>query len=142
MSLVQSLIGLCTTQSQPGWVLIADDEAAITQTLSLILERNGYRTVVAPTGEEAVQLARASAPDVVISDIVMPGISGIEAAIQIRDLCPECRILLISGETVSAELLEQARSLGHEFEVLAKPFPPDRLLDWLGGGAIVSQAGM
>ncbi|HKR27729.1 MAG TPA: response regulator [Acidobacteriaceae bacterium] len=89
-------------------VLIADDEATITQTLSLILERNGYRTVVAPTGEEAVQLVRASAPDVVISDIIMPGITGIEAAIQIRALCPECRILLISGETISEELLEKA----------------------------------
>ncbi|HKR27697.1 MAG TPA: response regulator [Terriglobales bacterium] len=123
-------------------VLIVDDESSIARTLSLILEAHGYRAAIARSGDEAVEQARASAPDVFVCDIVMPGISGIEAAIQIRTLCPECRIMLMSGNTVSTELLDQARARGHEFEVLAKPFHPTRLMEWLQGGAAVTHSGV
>lgn len=112
-------------------VLIVDDEHAITETLSLILEGHGYRTRIARTGEEAVEQARASAPDFLVCDIIMPGISGIEAAVQIRALCSDCRIILISGASISAELLERARADGSDFEVLAKPFHPSLLLELL-----------
>lgn len=128
--------------TSPPTILIADDESAIARTLSLILEAHGYHSIIAHSGQEAVEQARALAPHVFVCDIVMPGISGIEAAIQVRALCPECRILLMSGNTVSTELLDQARAQGHEFEVLAKPFHPSRLLEWLRGGAGVSQAGV
>lgn len=116
-------------------VLIADDEALIASTLALVLEAHGYRTVVAHTGEEAVERAMASTPAVVICDIIMPGMSGIDAVLEIRANCPGCRIILISGDTRSAELLEQANALGHAFEVLAKPFHPARLLDMLTSDA-------
>src|SRR5690348_14208449 len=102
-------------------VLIVDDEAAITETLSLILERHGYRVRIARRGEEAVEQARASAPDVLVCDIIMPGITGIEAALRVRALCPDCRVILISGAMMSTELLERARAEGNLFDVLAKP---------------------
>lgn len=120
-------------------VLIADDEPSIARTLSLILEAHGYRPAIARTGEEAVEQAGASAPDIFVCDIVMPGISGIDAALRVRALCPDCRIILISGELISTELLARARADGNEFEVLAKPFHPSRLLEWLRGDASVSQ---
>ena len=112
-------------------VLIVDDEAVITETLSLILEAHGYPTRIARTGEEAVEQARASAPDVLVCDIILPGITGIDAAIQIRAVCSDCRIILISGAMLSTELLERARTDGNHFEVLAKPFHPSRLLELL-----------
>ena len=121
-------------------VLVVDDEAAITETLSLILKRQGYRVRIAHTGEEAVEQARASAPDALVCDIIMPGITGIEAALQVRALCPDCRIILISGAIISTELLERARADGNEFEVLAKPFHPNLRLDLLRGDASLASA--
>ena|SRR5579863_1283561 len=112
-------------------VLIVDDEAVITETLSLILKAHGYPTRIARTGEEAVEQARTSAPEVLVCDIILPGITGIDAAVQIRALCRDCRIILISGAVLSAELLERARADGNHFEVLAKPFHPSRLLELL-----------
>lgn len=134
-----SMTGEARSDRSPT-ILIADDEASIAETLSLILEAHGYRTVIARTGEEAVEQARASAPDVLVCDIIMPGISGIEAALQVRALCPECRIILISGAMLSAELLEKARADGNEFEVLAKPFHPTRLIDLLRGDTSLASA--
>jgi CheY-like chemotaxis protein len=67
-------------------------------------------------------------PDLVISDVVMPDMDGIEAAIQIRRFLPSCKILLFSGQAVTADLLENARARGHDFEILAKPVHPQDLL--------------
>jgi|SRR5690348_9217963 CheY-like chemotaxis protein len=112
-------------------VLIVDDEVSITETLSLILQSHGYRTRIARTGEEAIEQAKASAPDVLVCDIIMPGMTGIEAALQIRALCSDCRIILMSGAILSTELLDRARADGNHFEVLAKPFHPSKLLEFL-----------
>ena len=118
----------------PPMILIVDDELPVASSLSLILEHHGYRSLVARSGEEAVELARATPPHVLVCDVIMHGMNGIEAALQIRSLCPECRIILMSGNAHTTELLEQARSAGHQFEVLAKPFHPTDLIDKLRGG--------
>jgi CheY-like chemotaxis protein len=62
----------------------------------------------------------------------MPVLDGIEAAIRIRKLLPECRLLLMSGNLRTTELWQNARRLGHEFELLEKPIPPEGLLTHLG----------
>ncbi|MGB9257180.1 MAG: response regulator, partial [Candidatus Korobacteraceae bacterium] len=67
-------------------------------------------------------------PDLVISDVIMPDMNGIEAAISIRGFLPSCKILLFSGQAATADLLENARAQGHEFEILAKPVHPSDLL--------------
>ena len=58
----------------------------------------------------------------------MTGITGIEAAIEVRAKLPSCKILLFSGQAATADLLEKARAQGHEFEILAKPVHPTDLL--------------
>jgi CheY-like chemotaxis protein len=58
----------------------------------------------------------------------MPGITGIEAAIQVRAMLPSCKILLFSGQASTANLLEKARAQGYEFEILTKPVHPADLL--------------
>ncbi len=63
-----------------------------------------------------------------ISDVIMTGMTGIEAAIQTRAKLPNCKILLFSGQAATADLLERARAQGHEFEILAKPVHPTDLL--------------
>jgi len=61
----------------------------------------------------------------------MPDMNGIDAAIQIRGFLPGCKILLFSGQAATADLLENARQRGHEFEILAKPVHPQDLLEKL-----------
>lgn len=63
----------------------------------------------------------------------MPDMDGIEAAIHIRAFLPECKILLFSGQAATADLLENARARGHEFEILAKPVHPQDLLAKIRG---------
>ncbi len=109
-------------------VLVVDDERVIADTLAKILDLNGYDASAVYTGTAAVETAKATQPDLIISDVIMPDMNGIEAAIQIREILPNCKILLFSGQAATADLLEDARARGHEFEVLTKPIHPSDLL--------------
>src|SRR3954463_14510179 len=109
-------------------VLVADDEKVIADTLAIILNQNGYDASAVYTGTAAVEKAKATRPDLVISDVIMPDMNGIDAAIKIRGFLPGCKILLFSGQAATADLLETARTQGHEFEILAKPVHPQDLL--------------
>jgi CheY-like chemotaxis protein len=109
-------------------VLVVDDEQVIADTLAKILDLNGYDASAVYTGTAAVESARSLKPDLVISDVIMPDMNGIEAAISIRGFLPGCKILLFSGQAATADLLENARAQGHEFEILAKPVHPSDLL--------------
>lgn len=109
-------------------VLVVDDERVIADTLSIILNQNGFDASAVYTGDDAVRIAKDLKPQLVISDVIMPGMSGIDAAIHIRQSLPNCKILLFSGQAATADLLERARTMGHEFEILAKPVHPQDLL--------------
>ena len=109
-------------------VLVVDDEQVIADTLAKILDLNGYDASAVYTGTAAVESARSLRPDLIISDVIMPDMNGIEAAISIRSFLPTCKILLFSGQAATADLLEDARAHGHEFEILAKPVHPSDLL--------------
>ncbi len=112
-------------------VLVADDERIIADTLGMILSQNGFEAATVYGGQKAVETARIFHPDVFLADVVMPGMSGIEAAIQISSMIPSCRVVLLSGQAATADLLRDARVRGHEFEILLKPVHPSQLLDRL-----------
>jgi CheY-like chemotaxis protein len=114
-------------------VLVADDEKVIADTLALILTQAGFDARAVYSGVEVVAHAKQIVPDLVLSDVVMPDMTGIQAAIQIRALLPKTKILLFSGQAATADLLEDARKQGHEFEILAKPVHPQDLLAKLKG---------
>jgi CheY-like chemotaxis protein len=114
-------------------VLVVDDEQVIADTLAKILDLNGYEASAVYSGTAAVESARSLQPDLVISDVIMQDMNGIEAAIHIRGFLPGCKILLFSGQAATADLLENARAQGHEFEILAKPVHPADLLAKLKG---------
>jgi CheY-like chemotaxis protein len=109
-------------------VLVVDDEHVIADTLAIILNQAGFDASAAYTGIDAVDFARSRKPDLIISDVIMPDMNGIEAAIHIRGFLPSCKILLFSGQAATADLLENARMRGYEFEILAKPVHPQDLL--------------
>ena len=114
--------------AQKSKVLVADDERVIADTLAMILNQSGFQAQVAYTGEKALELAAEFQPDMLISDVIMAGLNGIDAAIKIREILPNIKILLFSGQAATADLLEKARSQGYEFEILAKPVHPQDLL--------------
>lgn len=114
-------------------VLVVDDEQVIADTLAKILEIHGFEASAVYSGMSAVTSARSLKPDLVISDVIMAEMNGIEAAIQIRGFLPSCKILLFSGQAATADLLETARAQGHDFEILAKPVHPTDLLAKLRG---------
>lgn len=109
-------------------ILIVDDEKSIADTLALIMQDAGYNARAAYDGAAALTMSRERAPDLVISDVLMPGMSGVDLALTTQCEFPDCRILLFSGQAASVDMLEDARSQGHDFELLAKPVDLDELL--------------
>lgn len=114
-------------------VLIADDEQVIADSLAAILGHFGYETAAAYNGKMALETAGIFAPDFLLTDVVMPAMNGIELAIQIREILPACRVILFSGMAATMDLVYDARSQGHHFEILAKPVQPKVLLAYLTG---------
>jgi DNA-binding response OmpR family regulator len=116
------------TDSHRPVVLVVDDESVIADTLAEILNRNGYAAMPAYDGETALESALLVPPELVISDVVLPGMNGIDLAITVRRIFPECRIILFSGQASTSDLLTSAGSRGHHFSLLSKPIHPTDLL--------------
>ena len=114
-------------------ILVADDERVIADSLAMILNQSGFDARAVYSGEKAVEVAAAFEPDMLISDVIMADLTGIDAAIRMRALLPKIKILLFSGQAATADLLEKARAKGYEFEILAKPVYPQDLLAKLRG---------
>jgi DNA-binding response OmpR family regulator len=112
-------------------VLIADDEPTVANTLRMILESAGYRTIVAHDGQEAARLIREAGPDAVLLDVILPRMDGVEVAIEACRTAPNCKVVLFSGRPDAADLLAAARVRGYSFEILAKPTRPQELLEKL-----------
>jgi CheY-like chemotaxis protein len=115
-------------------VLVVDDESAIADTLSEILSRSGYTAVTAYDGEEALESALLMPPEMLITDVQLPGMSGIELAITVKRVFPDCKILLFSGQASTAELLASADRAGHRFALISKPVHPTDLLKRIAEG--------
>jgi DNA-binding NtrC family response regulator len=109
-------------------IFVVDDEFIIASSLALILCNKGYDAVSFSGPLDVLKAARSAPPDLLITDVLMPQISGIELAIQIQAQCPHCKVLLFSGQAATAGLLADARAAGHDFEILSKPVHPTDLL--------------
>ena len=107
-------------------VCVVDDDVTITKSLSLILGREGFDVAAFTNPLEAMEYMQANPPDLLISDIMMPQLSGIDLAIRTAESFPDCRILLVSA--APEEVLHQARADGHDFRLLQKPLHPKDLL--------------
>ena len=109
-------------------VLVVDDESVIADTLAEILTRSGYTGVAEYDGDSALETALLMPPEMLITDVVLPGMTGIELAITVRRIFPDCKIILFSGQASTADLLASARADGHHFTLLNKPLHPQDLL--------------
>jgi CheY-like chemotaxis protein len=109
-------------------LMILDDDNAVRHTWTIIFRQQGYKVVPVDRGEAAIDAARDEAPDLLLADIHLPDMSGIEAARRVRQIAPACHVLLISGDSDSSEALDAARAQGVTFEVLPKPISPTDLI--------------
>lgn len=112
-------------------VLVVDDEPVIADTLADILAGEGHQAFAVSDGEAAIRWTEMLRPDAVITDVIMPGMDGVEVARRIAAILPGCRVILFSGQAASTALVEHARAEGYTFEVLAKPINPETLLEKL-----------
>ena len=118
-------------------IIVVDDEPIIADTLVNILQGEGHTAFAVSNGESAVKLVKLMQPvrpDLLVADVIMPGMDGVETAKQIMELVPSCRIILFSGQTASIDLVSKAQSEGYSFEILAKPVNPEILLTAINRG--------
>jgi len=109
-------------------IFVVDDEHCIADTVAVILRRAGYEATAFYDAQSALEQIELCCPDLVITDVVMPGMNGVEMAVLIRDRHPDCRILLFSGNAATADFLGNVRKQGYDFDLLAKPIHPSDLL--------------
>ena len=120
-------------------VLVVDDEPNVAETSAKVLDVFGYECYAAYSPADALACAESFSPDVVLSDVMMPGMNGVELCMQIKRLLPASRVLLFSGQvSLAHSLMEDANKQGYNFELLAKPLRPEDLAAKIGnlfGGA-------
>ena len=112
-------------------VLIVDDDQVIATTLAMILNRSGFEAVEAFSGPQALELAAASGFDILVTDVMMEPMNGVELAKAFCELHPEAQILLISGTTEAAATVLADFHCDRAFPLLKKPIYPGELIDRL-----------
>ena len=109
-------------------IFVVDDETIIAATVATILQRSGFSAIAFTDPLEALSCAASESPDLLISDVMMPEMSGVDLALRMKEACPNCKVLLFSGQAATLDLLSKARHLGHDFQLLLKPVHPTDLL--------------
>ncbi len=109
-------------------VLVVNDECVIADTVAKVLTLSGYAAIAAYDADGALETALHSPPELLITDVILPGMNGVKLATTIKRIFPECKILLFSGQASTVDLLAAAGREGHRFTLLNKPVPPKDLV--------------
>ena len=109
-------------------VFVVDDERMIADTLAEILTDRGFDAIPFYDSRKVMPEAEKNCPDVLLTDVIMPHLNGVELATLITNHCPQTRVLLLSGQAATANLLKDATRGGKRFELLSKPLDPRVLL--------------
>ncbi len=110
-------------------VFVVDDENVIASTLELILRSHGFDAHSFADPIAALAAAQSKSPDLLITDVIMPQMNGVELAIRIKADCPGCKVLLFSGQGSIVDLLAEAKAAGHNFLLVNKPVHPAVLIE-------------
>ena len=116
-----------TVQTDKLRVLIVDDETSVRTLLSEVLQGQGYEVVVASSGEEAVELARKNPFEIVITDMRMPGISGVEAVTTFQREYPTTPVIILTGFPDVALAVDFMKK-NDVVDYLTKPVEKDKLI--------------
>jgi DNA-binding NtrC family response regulator len=109
-------------------VLIVDDDHVIADTLAIIFSGAGYESRAADSAESALELIPSWPPHLAVVDIVLPAMNGIDFAILLKAISPDCIVQLFTGQLDTMSLQEAVLQKGHAFEVLGKPLHPNKFL--------------
>jgi CheY-like chemotaxis protein len=115
-------------------ILVIDDDAQVRRVIVRVLIGAGHSAIEAADGQQGIVLFRDAAPDLVITDLVMPGKEGIETIRAIRAIVPDTKVIAMSGSAAGSDgtlYLSVAEKLGAD-AVIAKPFRPHELLALIG----------
>ena len=114
-------------------VLVVDDELNLCNVLRRILEQEGYRVITASDGETALRIVRENNPDVILLDLVMPGIDGQEVCRRVREFSPSTLIIYFTAKMEPVDSLQLRRLRGEADAFLAKPASSKQILSSVNG---------
>jgi DNA-binding NarL/FixJ family response regulator len=115
-------------------VLIVDDHPLTRDALGALLAQNGFSVVgEASGGEEAIELARTAQPDLILLDLSMPGMDGLQALPRLRETAPRCEVVMLTASVAEENLLAAIRAGAAGY--LLKTEPPERIVDFLRSAA-------
>ena len=116
-------------------VLVVDDECSVADTLALILNRSGHECIAVYSAAEAVVVAASFKPQALLSDVMMPGMNGLELAHYFAENFRDCKLLLMTGNSSAADIAEAFLSDGLLPNVLTKPVLPQTVLAYVASWA-------
>lgn len=109
-------------------VLVVDDERLVADTITEILNEHGFEAVAVYSAEAAIPLVGELEPDVLLTDVLMPNVNGVQLAVALTQARPVLQVILFSGQTGISEIIQNAREAGYTFDLLPKPIHPQELL--------------
>ena len=118
-------------------VLVVDDDPAIRDSLRRVLEHAGHAASQAESGNRALELLEERRFDVVLLDLAMPGLDGLDALVQIREIAPDTGVIVVSGEATVANAIKAGQRGAYDF--IEKPPDRERLLDVIAEAAQVTR---
>jgi len=110
-------------------IVVVDDEHIIADTVALILQKHGFDATAVYSGRAALACCETVEPQLVITDVMMPDMNGVETALRVQQKHPLCKVLLFSGQATGQLLAQDAYKQGQRFELMLKPMAPGELVD-------------
>src|SRR5499433_199508 len=107
-------------------ILVIDDDAGVRESLRMTLEYDGYDVAGAATGQEGIALVEREAPDLVLLDVKMPGMDGLEVLDRLRAVNESLPVIVVSGHGTISTAVEATKK--GAFDFIEKPFASDRVL--------------
>jgi DNA-binding NtrC family response regulator len=114
-------------------IFVVDDEEEIAKMFAVVLQMNLFNAIPYFDPQEALDAANLSPPDYLLTDVMMPGMNGVELAMAVKAVAPECRVLIISGQEASEKLIEKANEQGYDFTLVLKPILPLKMVELIRG---------
>ena len=114
-------------------IFVVDDEEEIAQMFAVVLQMNLFNAIPFFDPQEALAAAKQSPPDYLLTDVMMPGMDGVQLAMAVKAIAPECKIMIFSGQEASDKLIEKANEQGYGFTLVLKPILPMKMIELIRG---------